>query len=582
MSSRDELAAAADELFGSIYADDLHALVHKLGSLGALRDAVVDRAGKVVAKLAKSGSPVKPDECGVLVAACLTWGRWHSGVQRNTGNAAAKFGRYRRFPGLPLDVLVRVGRVDSDDDDRTIALLARTVRILRLVTGARPVGEPELLLNVVVPAIVEALVEIPGQPAVSDADAADVVLDVLERGARLTAEYRVAGLPTPSAANPLPVTGNADFLVRLAAYRVAIAARRGLVGGDPLDELAKSVPELAGILNRAMTRPAGSWMRRGPDESDVAVAIDQFAIHLGSAAPGGSAAGKRVNAVHRVLNHRLHLDERPDQLPVDDLDQKPSSGAPDHGERLSDVEQLAGWFVAKLFADAESAARKPLLTWLRSKPGEYPKTKDLPVLVRRLRVATDRLGRLAQADELGTARPPRPPGITQGQFEDLIAELAAAADPSAVEGCTLVGVHHFTLNALSPLWSGRAPAVKALTRYLVAELTPAARKDSTDGAAKVLVKAKLIARHGTRAPMQFVERSARPLREPCCPEVDRPARDTPREPVAADEICPHRQWGETGLVDNYRSLGDAAGIAPDAARRQLERYKGPWPELLHQ
>ncbi|MEV0697266.1 hypothetical protein AB0I53_05015 [Saccharopolyspora sp. NPDC050389] len=577
MISRDELVAAAVEVLRTIYASDLHALVHKFGSLSALLDTVVERAWKVAAKLEKTAAPVGPDECGVLAAACLTWGRWHSGVHGNTSNAAAKFRRYRRFPVLPYDILVRVGRVDSDDDDRTIALLARTVRIRRLMTDARPVGEPELLLNVVVPAIVEALVEIPGRQEVSDADATDIVLDVLEHGARLTAEYRVAGLPAPSAGNPLPVAGNADFLVRLAAYRIAIAARRGLVGDDPLGELAKRVPELAGILNKAMTRPAGSAMRRGPDESDVAVAIDQFAVHLGSSGPGGRAAGKRVNAVHRVLNHRLHLDENSDQVPVDDLDQRPSPGAPDHGERLSDVEQLAAWFIANLFAGAESAARDPLLAWLRSKQDERPKTRDLLVLVRRLRIATDRLSRLAQEkpDELATAGPPWPQGITQGQFKDLIAQLAAATDPSAVDGCTLTGVHQFALAALNPLWSERAPVVKALTGQLMAKLTPDARNDDT---AKARAKAAIIVRHGARAPMQFVERSTRPRHEPCCPGTGRTG--SPREPVAADEICPHRQWGETGLVENYSSLGESAGIAPDAARRQLERYQGPWPELL--
>ncbi|MFI0464554.1 hypothetical protein ACH347_10785 [Saccharopolyspora sp. 5N102] len=576
MISRDELVAAAIEVLSTIYASDLHTLADKFGSQSALLDAAVDRAWKVAGKLAKTPAPVNSVECGVLVASCLTWGRWHSGVHGSTGNAVAKFRRYRRFPVLPYDILVRVGRADSDDD-RTIALLARTVRVRRLMADVRPVGEPELLLNVVVPAIVEALVETPGQQEVPNTDAVGVVLDVLEHGARLKAEYRAAGLPTPSAGNTLPVNGNADFLILLAAYRVAITARRGLLGADPLGELAKAVPELASILNKAMTRPAGSAARRGPDEADAMVAIDQFAVHLGSAGPGGRAAVKRVGAVHRVLNHRLRLDENSDQVPVDDLDQRPSPGGRDLGDRLSDVEQLAAWFIANLFAGAEPAARDPLLAWLRSKHDEYPKTGSLPVLVRRLRVATDRLTRMAQEepDELATARPPWPQGISPAQFKDLTAELAAAADPSAVDGCTLPGVHRFALAAFPPLWSDRPRVVKALTGKLVAELTPGDKEEST---AKARAKAAIIVGHGTRAPMQFVERSTRPQNEPCCPGTGR--NSSPREPVAADEICPHRPWGETGLVENYRSLGAAADIAPDAARRQLERYQGPWAELL--
>jgi hypothetical protein len=47
--------------------------------------------------------------------------------------------------------------------------------------------------------------------------------------------------------------------------------------------------------------------------------------------------------------------------------------------------------------------------------------------------------------------------------------------------------------------------------------------------------------------------------------------------VDADEICPHWPWGETDLVENYRTLGDAAGFLPDTARRHWTDTRAPGP-----
>lgn len=569
---RHELGAAADQLFEALYREDLAALVARFDSGARLRDAVVDRAGKVADKLAKTADPVTADEYIRLIAATLTWGRTHAGVHQNTRHATNKFSRYRSFPELPPEVLVRIGRADPGDDDRVIALLARSLRIRKGVTDARPAGEPTLLLNMIIPAIVTALGEAPGLPPDPAADTAliDTALGVLERGAQLAATYRAARRLTRGADTTLPVIGNTDFLVRIAAYHLAIKERRGFVAAQPLDELHHAVAELTGILRRSMTRATGRWGWRTPDEPDVATAIDQFAIYLGSSARDATTAGRRVNAVHRVLNHRLHLDDRPDDPPIPDPDGM-GRPLPDPREPLSDVEHLISWLVAELFRGAGWDARQPLLAWLSGKP---PKPEDLPLLVRRLRVAISELNKkLDKAlDQVSTLRPPQPAGVTPGQFEALTARLAAASDPGDINGRTPTNAHCLALAALPPLWTRRQPAIQEIASHLRQRIK--ADPGEPD-------KAMLVAAYGVRTPMQFVEHSTKELPVPCCPDEGRPVPGgQPREPVGGAEVCPHRPWGEIGLVENYRSLGVAADFSAEAARKQLKRYQGPWSELL--
>lgn len=583
---RRELGAAADELFDAIYTEDLAALVAKFNSRSKLRDAAVDRAEKVTGKLAGGAEQVTADEYLRLIAATLTWGKSHAGVHQNTGHAAKKFRRNRRFPELPPEILVRIGRIDPDDDDRVIALLARSLRIRKGVTDARSAGEPKLILNAVVPAIVAALAEGPDQPPDLAADVALVgtALDVLERGAELAAAYQASERPTTGVDNALPVIGNADFLVRIAAYHLAIEERRGLVATQLLDELQKAVAELVSILRKAMTRSTGRWGWRTPDEPDVAGAIDQFAEYLGSAARDATTAGRRVRKVNAVLSHRLHLDEPPDELPVEDPDwiTTPLPDVADHAERLSDVEHLAGWLVAALFRGAGSDAREPLLDWLSGKPLTN-RAENLPLLVRRLRVAITVLDTTV-LDQMPTPRPPRPAGVTPSQFEALTARLAAAVDPGDIGGCTQADARRLTLAALPPLWTRRWPAIQLVARHLRIEQQGHRGPQRIEPGHSGPRKAVLVAAHGVRAPVQFVQPSTRRLPVPCCPDAGttgRPAPNgRPREPVHYEEICPHRPWGEIGWVENYRSLGDAAGFTEEAARRQLERYRGPWPELL--
>lgn len=573
---RHGLKGAADDLFDAMYPEDLAALLARYDSRSTLHNTVVDRAGKVADKLAKTDEPVIPDEYVQLIAACLTWGRQHAGVHQNTSHAAQKFSRYRRFPELPPEILVRVGRIDPDDD-RVIALLARSLRIRTKVTNARSAGEPELILNMLLPAIVAALAQEPDQPSGPAADAALVgtALDVLERGAVLAAEYRVARRPVPGVGD-LPIVGNADFLVRIAAYRLAIEERRGFAESRPLDGLQQAVADLAGILRRAMTRSVSRWGWRGPDEPDVATAFNQFASYLGSAGRD-AAAGRRVSAVNTVLNYRLGLDETPDESPVEDPGAWLSSlsGGEDIAVRLSDIEYLVGWLLAALFHGAGPDTRQALLEWLNGT--ELTNQQEhLPLLVRRLRVATARLDVVTtRLDGEPRGRPPRPAEVTPSQCDAMAARLVAAVDPGDINGCTQTDARRLTLDALPSLWTRRRPAILLLAAHLRVLIGPGHSGPR---------KATLVATHGVRAPVQFVQPSTSPLRVPCCPDTGAAGRSAtggqPRQPAHYQEICPHRPWGEIGWVENYRTLGDAAGFTAEAVRRQLERYQGPWPELL--
>ncbi len=558
---RRQLEVAAEEVFAALFPEDHAALLARYGSRSRLRDGAVELADKVAGRFVKTADPVRPPEYALLVAACLTWGRSGAGFAQNIAHATKKFQRYRRFVELPLGILGRTDRLVGDDE-QVIGLLAASLRVRTGVTGARPDGEPELILNAVVPAIVAALGR--SDPA-AGTDLVRTALEVLERAAGLAAEYRVARRPVPVVGTDLPVAGNADFLVWIAAYRVAIEERRGLIVTRPLDGLEQAVADLASILRKAMTRPAARWGRRGSDEPDVATAINQYASYLGSAA-GNDSVRRRVCGVHSVLNYRLGLDEPSCEIPDDPGDWiAPSTEVAEH---LPEVQQLVGWLIATLFQGACKGAQEALLEWLNGKD-LTDQQKHLPLLVRRLRVAVNKL------DGPLEGRPPRPAGVTPSQLNALSARLAAAVDPDEIHGCERADARRVTLAALPPLWTRRCPAILLLAAHLRVLIGP---KNSGHR------KAMLVAAHGVRAPVQFVQPSTNPLRVPCCPDAGAAGRSAaggrPREPVHYEEICPHRPWGEIGWVENYYSLGKAANCRPDAARKQLKRYQGPWPELL--
>jgi len=562
---RRELEAAADELFDALYPEDLAALVARYNSRLELRAAAVDRAEKVIDRLANGADWVRSDEYGRLIAACLTWGRNQAGVAQKTTHATKKFLRYRRFPKLPFGILVRTDRI-VPDDDRVIGLLARSLRIRSGVTDARPVGEPELILNMVVPAIVAALA--PGTDQSPD-PAADIALvgaalDVLERGAGLAAAYRVARRPVPVAGTDLPVAGNSDFLVRIAAYCLAIQERLGMVVTEPLDVLQQELVNLTSVLSKAMRRPALSLFGHGPNEPDVATAINQYASYLGSTARNDTLR-QAVRRVHSVLNYQLDLDEPPNITPIEDIGNKPTPhlDGSELAVRLSDVEHLVGWLVAALFQGACRDAKDGLMEWLTGTPLPDQPTY-MPLLVRRLRVATRLL------DQTPASPPPRPDGVAPGQLDAVVARLIAAIDPEQIHGCERAVARLVTLDALPPLWTRRQPVISQLASHLRAWIGPR--------------QALLVATYGVRAPVQAVQHTTSPLPVPCCPDGGTgggsAVNGRPREPVSARAICPHRPWGEIGWVENYRTLGDAARFTAEATRRQLERYKGPWPELL--
>ncbi|QFZ19627.1 ATP-binding protein [Saccharothrix syringae] len=555
---RQALAACAEEVFDALDPDDLAALVAGAGSRPELRDEVVERAEAVVRRLAGTADAVGPRECHLLVAACFTWSGTRGGVARNSGHAARKFLRYRRFVDVPLNYLVRTDRV-VPDDERTAALLALSLRVRAGLAEAGADQEPELILNMVVPAIVAALG--PDRPAGPDAGAALVgaALDVLARGAELAAAHRATRRSTGTG---LPVAGNTDFLVRIAAYRVALDERRG--AAVPADAVGRAADDLVAVLRRAMNHPAGGPHWRGPGEPDVASAFGHYAGHLGEAC--GTAAGRRaVKAVHSVLSHRLGLGDKPDHVVVEDFRSAPPPSSAT--ETRPDVEHLVGWLIAALFRGAGPDAREPLLQWLDGKqvPDE---ARNLALLVRRLRVAT------AVLDRAPASRPPRPAGVPESRFQALTARLAATVAPADVTDDALAAARLVTLSALPPLWTRRRPAVLLVTSHLRVLL---------GGHRSAAVQAVLVAAHGVRAPVQFVQKASGPPAEPCCPDAAGGGWSPggrPREPVHYQEVCPHRPWGEVGWVENYRTLGAAAGATSEAVRRQLERYQGAWRELL--
>jgi len=567
---RGELAAAAEELFDALFPEDLAALLDRCGSRSRLRDGAAGRAEKVVDKLATTADPVRPQEYVRLIAACLTWGKKESGVAQNTAHAGKKFLRYRRFAQCPFGILVRTDRI-VPDDDQVIGLLCRSLRIRAGVTDAGPAGEPELILNMVIPAITVALGHGPDQLPDPAADAAlvGVALDVLDQAAGLATEYRVARRPVPTVGTDLPVVGNADFLVRIAAYRLAIEERLGRVAAQPLDGLQQEVANLTSILRTAMTRSASRWGWHGPDEPDVATALTQYASYLGAAA-GDATAGRAVSAVNLVLSYRLRLDETPDETPVDDFHAwvSSTSDVADGVARLSEVERLVGWLIAALFHRAGERTQRALLKWLTGEKLS-DQQKDLPELVRRLRIATHVL------DEVPDCRPPRPAGLTPSQLGALAARLVAAVGPDEIHEDKRIAARRVTLAALPPLWTRRQPVISLLAFHLRQRIGP----DHSGPR-----KAVLVATYGVRAPVQVVQHKDSSLPVPCCPDAGTSGRTAvggrPREPVPEQTICPHRPWGEIGWVENYRTLGDAAGCGAEAARKQLARYCGPWPELL--
>ncbi|MCK2243621.1 MULTISPECIES: hypothetical protein [unclassified Crossiella] len=545
------LADCAEGVFDALYRADLDTLLARCGPRAKLRDKVVRRADKLLAKLAGSAEAVQPGEGPLLIAACLTWGRNQAGIATNTTNAVRKFRRYRRFAQLPLEILVRTDRT-VPDDDRVISVLARTLCLRTRVSEAVAGQEPELILNMVLPAIVAALG--PAHPA--EDRLTEVALDVLDRGAELAAAHlltrRRAGVGDPG----LPVLGNADFLIRIAAYRVAIQEQHGQ---EPAP-LAQSVTELSTVLRKAMTTVEDRPNRRSAGEPDVAIALNRYAEHLGAVA--GNPAREAVRAVHAVLNHRLGLTEPPHQA-LADLSDLPAPAA-EHPTRRLEAEHLVGWLIAGLFRGAGPEARGPLLNWLDGKhtPDE---PRHLPLLVRRLRIAIKIL------EQVPEAAAPRPAGLSPSRFQALLAQLTARIDPGQLTGRSTVDAHYVPLATLPPLWTDRHPARELVGSHLRIQL--GTRPGSEHQAA-------LVAGHGVRAPQQFVHKALVFQEEPCCPEP-RPERgDRPREPVPDTEVCPHRPWGEVGRVENYHTLGRSIGCSADAARQQLRRYQGPWPELL--
>ncbi|MCA1670838.1 MAG: hypothetical protein LC799_01080, partial [Actinobacteria bacterium] len=92
-------------------------------------------------------------------------------------------------------------------------------------------------------------------------------------------------------------------------------------------------------------------------------------------------------------------------------------------------------------------------------------------------------------------------------------------------------------------------------------------------------KILVLARGAIRAPVQFFRLDNDTAS--CCHAADCPANDLPGRPAAdAMLICPHRPWGEMGLVDNYRTIRERTDYSAESVRKLLGRYRGPDREWL--
>ncbi|MGI9001467.1 MAG: hypothetical protein ACR2GH_07345 [Pseudonocardia sp.] len=555
---QDALEAAADALFERLDPEDLDDLVAKMGSDATLRAAAVARAAGVLTALAATDRPATADEYTRVIAATLTGHGKSRGVLRRTDRAAESFAWYRRFPTVSPELLTLIGHHYPDDQEQLIPLLDRSLRIRTalIATGAT---EPPFLLDVVVPAVVMVLSTGPDIP---DEAAVEATRAVLGRGTELPTAYRASGRPVPGRDIDLPILGNADFLVRMAAYRVALDDLRNGAGPlDDLDDLDAVAKELVEVLRAAMTRSVGSWRKKTNAEPDMIAAFDQFAGHLGAVAGKRSRGARLVRLAFTILSRRIRLPRSPNEVPINVPDWVRTPGDP--VGNVAEVNHLVGWLVAGLFEGVGADDNGPLVEWLI---GDRPANlaEHLPLLLRRLRVATHRL------DAVPDGAPPRPAGVSLRQYRQMVTRLSRAVDPHELEGVRKADGRRVVHLVLPPLWTHRRLAGRLVASHLrpligVGHAGPR--------------KALLVATAGSRAPVQFVVRNTDVASGPCCAETEPPGR-TPRTPVEDGVVCPHRPWGEIGLVENYRTLGEDAEFSPEAARRQLERYQGPWRELL--
>lgn len=558
---RAELRSVADALLDRLDPADVGELLGRWSSREALLDALAHRAGLAAAALESDREPVPPHRRPllVLVLACLTFSRKSIGVQQRTDRAVETYRRYNRYPDALPEELAVVMTHHPEDSDELVPLVACVNRMLDAL-GAESVTVPPFLLDLVLPAVAMVLdrSDAAGGGPATGAAAARRVLD---RGDELADQYREPGRPSPAAHRALPVLGNADFLLRLAGYRVALDELAGRIDTAGPQALEAARATLADTLYRAMTTVVG-WrrIRRGTEDPDVLAAFDQYAEELGAVAGTREREGRLVRLAY-VMRTR-HLRSRRPAATEDE------TALPARADPVGDVgglDLLVRWLVAGLFERAGPALQATILDWLRAERGP-DQQRQLPELVGALRVA---VFRLAELEKLPGDAPPRPVGLSGRELAEIVARMTAAVRPVGLSGSRLADTLRVADLALPPLWSRRRAAVTLLAAHRRA----ARRRDDTPD------KVTVLARAAARAPVQFFgpDNAA----GPCCDAGDRPGSGRPGRPVVDGAlICPHRPWGEMGLVDNYRTIRDGTGYSAESVRKLLSRYRGPDREWL--
>lgn len=570
------LRRAITYLLDALDPGDLEYLLRQFYSRGEFEDAVATRAGEVVDLLAETAEPVEPDEYAYLVAAMLTWGRESHGVHQNKLNAANKFRWYRSHREIPPEMLARM----TARDEALLPHIAATVALRARYTEERAVREPAMFFASVLGTVLEA--------KQLDVDAALPEVDpVFDRAdALLHASYDSGGAWVSDLdANAGLAVGNADFLLQLAATRVALEERLSDASfGDAVAEVEVRLGELLAQLRSTARRPARPWRRSQPNEPDALLVLPELAAYLGDAVSpdAGTKAGKAY--VHFTPWLRRLLLQDDDTTPVADFVGPPGSAPPPWGGgepqrpdgSLVRRDHVMSWLVWAVFDAVETDEHELVTEWLRGRR-RVDLQDGLVTLVGCIHAAARVL--VAVPDE----PPPPPVTLDWKSYRSLVEFLSEQADGDVaeVEGRPLP----LGLGRLPELWSRRNPVVEFVAEQLALAL---------GGGFREAARATLVAGFTVHSPKQGV-RDSRDLLPPRCCRAS--AEDGPvccerrsrerlgervGEPPYLTDICPERPWQEAGYVESYATLARFAGYPTgDAVRQQLARYSGPAAWIIH-
>lgn len=518
-----EPAVAAQAVLAVLDPEVLDRLIDQVGSRGELIERMAAQMVALRVRLAARGESVPAWRAGHLAAATLSDA---PGVQQNVEHAAQRYAKITADPDLPVEVAVLVGRAH---DAETVTLMGRTHRGLAEVAARRP-AEPRTFQRMVVAALAAA-----GVPDVEQRACA-----VLERGAVFAAGHRAAGGEVP----PLPVFGNADFLVAVAGYRVALDEAGGRSVVDPVAELGAALPELARTLRLGLTRPSRELDRGGVDEPDIAWFLEQTAEYL-----GGRSARRSVAALDRELRRARW---RPQPSTTLDPRTRRAVGVFETEPSEPSNTELATRIVTTLVRASAAAAAAQWLHGTRA-VDEQQDLAELLAGLWRLRAAL--AARPVDDDDMGSVDPV------------LVAAVQARL------GDVAVGPARQLATALPPLWSRREPAIRLLTAHLRVE----GNRSSV---------ARLVAAVVACGPGQAGVAGGIAAHEPvgACVRSDETGRCVSRSDTAALPpalVCPARPWTEDGLVESHRTLAQRDG-RDDAgsAARTWRTYNGPWADLV--